>query len=75
VLIVQQYVPGTVMAPRREIIGRAVAADHAASGLPVDEAGACSMEPDQGIDILAHQRTAAAALRSDEDLAQPHRLE
>ena len=35
----------------------------------------CSMEPDQGIDILAHQRTAAAALRSDEDLAQPHRLE
>ena len=28
-----------------------------------------------GIDILADQGTAAAALRSDEDLAQPHRLE
>lgn len=71
----QQYVPETVMAARREIIGRAVAADHAASGLPIYEAGACSMEPDKGIDILAHQPAAAAALRSDEDLAQPHRLE
>lgn len=72
-LIVQQDVPGAVIPPRREVVGRAIAADHAASGLPIDEAGAGPMEPDQGIDILAQQGATTAALRSDKYLALPHR--
>ncbi|KAA9013085.1 hypothetical protein F4U96_19340 [Sphingobium limneticum] len=70
--VVEQDPPRFAMPPGGNVEGRAIARDHAASFLAIDQRRTCAIAGDQIVQIGAHQGAAAAALRANLDQQPLH---
>ncbi len=70
--IIDQDPPRSTIAPGREVEGRAIARDHAASLLAIDQRRIPAIAGDQLVEIAAHQGAAATALGTNLDLQPLH---
>ena len=73
--IVQQNAPRSTIAPSREVEGRAIARDHTASLLAIDQRRIPAIAGDQFVQVGAHQGAAAAALGTNLNLQPLHRAD
>ncbi len=73
--IVKQNAPWSTIAPSREVEGRAIARDHAASLLAIDQRRTPAIASDQFVQVGAHQGAAAAALGTNLNLQPLHRAD
>lgn len=73
--IVQQNAPWSTVAPGGQVEGRAIACDHAASLLAIDQRRTPAIAGDQIVQIGAHQGAAATALGTNLDLQPLHRAD
>jgi len=69
---VEQDPPRFAMPPGGKVEGRAIARDHPASFLAIDQRRTCAIAGDQIVQIGAHQGAAAAALGANLDLQPLH---